>query len=148
MFRQIPTILALSKPVKMHYLKAPTSKKLRIDAAGYQASIIDYCFDIFTVIECGFKERFICLSQGFNTLVVFTQTSKPSADGLWGWYLYAFMNILNYKLDTTNELLTSRIGLITLAHTIQVLDLSKTIDQHFPALGSNCALKASTFLVG
>jgi hypothetical protein len=40
----------------------------------------------------------------------------------------AFMNILNYKLDTTNELLTSRIGLITLAHTIQVLDLSKTID--------------------
>jgi hypothetical protein len=41
------------------------------------------------------------------------------------------MNILNYKLDTTNELLTSRIGLITLAHTIQVLDLSKTIDQHF-----------------
>ncbi|VVM25674.1 hypothetical protein BSPWISOXPB_7710 [uncultured Gammaproteobacteria bacterium] len=56
------------------------------------------------------------------------------------------MNILNYKLDTTNELLTSRIGLITLAHTIQVLDLSKTIDQHFPALGSNCALKASTFI--
>jgi hypothetical protein len=30
--------------------------------------------------------------------------------------------------------------------TIQVLDLSKTIDQHFPALGSNCALKASTFI--
>jgi hypothetical protein len=29
----------------MHYLKAPTSKKLRIDAAGYQASIIDYCFE-------------------------------------------------------------------------------------------------------
>jgi hypothetical protein len=28
-------------------------------------------------------------------------------------------------LDTTNELLTSRIGLITLAHTIQVLDLSR-----------------------
>ncbi len=56
------------------------------------------------------------------------------------------MNILNYKLDTTNELLTSRIGLITLAHTIQVLDLSKTIDQHFPALGSNCALKALTFI--
>ncbi|VVM26247.1 hypothetical protein BSPWISOXPB_9145 [uncultured Gammaproteobacteria bacterium] len=24
------------------------------------------------------------------------------------------------------------------------MDLSKTIDQHFPALGSNCALKAST----
>ncbi|SEI00096.1 hypothetical protein [Bathymodiolus azoricus thioautotrophic gill symbiont] len=56
------------------------------------------------------------------------------------------MNILNDKLDTTNELLTSRIGLITLAHTIRVLDLSKTIDQHFPASGSNCALKASTFI--
>jgi hypothetical protein len=25
------------------------------------------------------------------------------------------------------------------------LDLSKTIDQHFPASGSNCALKASGF---
>ena len=56
------------------------------------------------------------------------------------------MNTINYKLDTTNELLTSRIGLITPAHTIQVLDLSKTIDQHFPALGSNCVLKASTFI--
>jgi hypothetical protein len=54
--------------------------------------------------------------------------------------LYAFMNILNYKLDTTNELLTSHIGLITPAHTIQVLDLSKTIDQHFPALGSKYTL--------
>jgi hypothetical protein len=40
----------------------------------------------------------------------------------------------------------TRIGLITPAHTIQVLDLSKTIDQHFPALGSNCVLKASTFI--
>jgi hypothetical protein len=28
MFRQIPTILVLSKPVKMHYLKTPTSKNL------------------------------------------------------------------------------------------------------------------------
>jgi hypothetical protein len=27
--------------------------------------------DIFTVIECGFKKRFVCLLQGFNTLVVF-----------------------------------------------------------------------------
>ena len=42
--------------------------------------------------------------------------------------------------------MTSRIGLITLAHTIRVLDLSKTIDQRFPASGSNCALKASTFI--
>ncbi|VVM19306.1 hypothetical protein BSPWISOXPB_6392 [uncultured Gammaproteobacteria bacterium] len=38
------------------------------------------------------------------------------------------MNIVNciyYKLDTTNELLTSRIGLITPAHTIQVLIYQK-----------------------
>ncbi|CAB5506623.1 hypothetical protein AZO1586I_1640, partial [Bathymodiolus thermophilus thioautotrophic gill symbiont] len=47
------------------------------------------------------------------------------------------MNILNYKLSSTNELLTARIGLLATAHTI---------DQHFPALGSNCALKASTFI--
>jgi hypothetical protein len=69
-----------------------------------------------------------------------------------GWFLDQLSDraerfiLKNYKLDTTNELLTSRIGLITLAHTTQVLDLSKTIDQHFPALGSNCTLKASTFI--
>ena len=56
------------------------------------------------------------------------------------------MNILNYKLDTTNELLTARIGLLATAHTINTLDLSNIINQHFPALGSNCALKASTFI--
>ncbi len=56
----------------------------------------------------------------------------------------AFMNILNDKLDTTNELLTARIGLLTIAHTINTLDLSNIIDQHCPILGSNCALKAST----
>jgi hypothetical protein len=32
------------------------------------------------------------------------------------------------------------------ALTINTLSLSNTIDQHFPALGSNCALKASTFI--
>lgn len=56
------------------------------------------------------------------------------------------MNILNYKLDTTNELLTSRIGLLATAHTINTLNLSNVIDRHFPALGSNSALKASTFI--
>ena len=56
------------------------------------------------------------------------------------------MNILNYKLSSTNELLTARIGLLATAHTINTLSLSNTIDQHFPALGSNCALKASTFI--
>ncbi|SSC09556.1 IS1380-Spn1, transposase [uncultured Gammaproteobacteria bacterium] len=56
------------------------------------------------------------------------------------------MKILNYKLSSTNELLTARIGLLATAHTINTLSLSNTIDQHFPALGSNCALKASTFI--
>ncbi len=32
-----------------------------------------------------------------------------------------FMNILNDKLDTTNELLTARIGLLATAHTINTL---------------------------
>ena len=31
------------------------------------------------------------------------------------------MDILNYKLDTTKELLTSRIGLLATAHTINTL---------------------------
>jgi hypothetical protein len=57
------------------------------------------------------------------------------------------MNILNYKLNTTNELLTSRIGLLATAHTINALNLSNAIDKHFPALGSNSALKASVFIV-
>jgi hypothetical protein len=34
----------------------------------------------------------------------------------------------------TNELLTSRIGLLATAHTINTLSLSNTIDQHFPAV--------------
>ncbi len=58
----------------------------------------------------------------------------------------AFMDILNYKLDTTKELLTSRIGLLATAHTINTLNLSNVIDKHFPALGSNRALKASIFI--
>ena len=45
MYHQQKTTLTLSKSLKTHYLKALTSKKLRIDAAGYQASIIDYCFE-------------------------------------------------------------------------------------------------------
>ncbi len=56
------------------------------------------------------------------------------------------MKILNYKLPSTNELLTARIGLLATTHTINTLSLPNTIDQHFPALGSNCALKASTFI--
>ncbi|VVH61060.1 hypothetical protein BAZOLSSOX_1898, partial [uncultured Gammaproteobacteria bacterium] len=41
----------------------------------------------------------------------------------------AFMKILNYKLSSTNELLTARIGLLATAHAINTLSLSNTIDQ-------------------
>jgi hypothetical protein len=61
--------------------------------------------------------------------------------------LTALMNILNYKLPSTNELLTTRIELLATTHTINTLSLPNTIDQHFPVLGSNCALKASTFIL-
>jgi hypothetical protein len=56
------------------------------------------------------------------------------------------MSILNYKLPSTNELLTARIELLATTHTINTLSLPNTIDQHFPVLGSNCALKVSTFI--
>jgi hypothetical protein len=36
-------------------------------------------------------------------------------------YTTAFMKILNYKLSSTNELLTARIGLLATAHTINTL---------------------------
>ncbi|CAC9527121.1 hypothetical protein [uncultured Gammaproteobacteria bacterium] len=35
------------------------------------------------------------------------------------------MDILNYKLDTTKELLTSRIGLLATAHTINTIFKNK-----------------------
>ncbi|MBA5247913.1 MAG: hypothetical protein FE834_00020 [Gammaproteobacteria bacterium] len=56
------------------------------------------------------------------------------------------MTILNYKLTPTNELLTARTGLLTLAHLMQSLDLGKAINRHFPASNSNSAFKASTFI--
>ncbi|CAC9534986.1 hypothetical protein [uncultured Gammaproteobacteria bacterium] len=48
------------------------------------------------------------------------------------------MNIINYILTSTTDLSTARFGLLATAHTINTLSLSNTIDQHFPALGSNC----------
>lgn len=56
------------------------------------------------------------------------------------------MAILNYKLSKTNELLTSRTGLLAVTHLMDVLGLDKIIDQHFPALKSNRSLPASTFI--
>ena len=56
------------------------------------------------------------------------------------------MNILNYKLNSSKDLLTARTGLLAPAHLMQSLNLSKVIDQHFPTLNSNSAFKASTFI--
>ncbi|MDC9715627.1 MAG: hypothetical protein PSN36_07435, partial [Gammaproteobacteria bacterium] len=57
------------------------------------------------------------------------------------------MNILNYKLNSTNELLSARTGLLAPMHLMQSLELTKAIDQYFPALNSNSALKAMPLVV-
>jgi len=53
-----------------------------------------------------------------------------------------------FKLQThpTKELLTARIGLLAPAHLMQSLNLTNTIDQHFPTLKSNRSFKVSTFV--
>lgn len=53
------------------------------------------------------------------------------------------MTILPYKLDTTNDLLTSRAGLLATAQFMEFLSLSERIDQHFPQPGSNRGYKPS-----
>ena len=39
------------------------------------------------------------------------------------------MTILPYKLDTTNDLLTSRAGLLSIAHLMDSLSLAERIDE-------------------
>lgn len=56
------------------------------------------------------------------------------------------MNSLPYKLSTTNDQLTSRAGLLTVALMIERLDLSKHLDEAFPKLKSNRAISASSYL--
>lgn len=56
------------------------------------------------------------------------------------------MNILPYKLDTTNDQLTSRAGLLSVAQLLETLKLSDRIDQHFPPPKSNRGFKPSTFI--
>ena len=56
------------------------------------------------------------------------------------------MNILPYKLDTTNDLRTSRAGLLAVAQRMASLQLSERIDQHFPLPQSNRGLPPSTFI--
>jgi hypothetical protein len=56
------------------------------------------------------------------------------------------MHILPYKLDTTNDLLTSRAGLLTIAQLMDSLNLGERIDKHFPLPGSNRGYKPSAFI--
>ncbi len=54
--------------------------------------------------------------------------------------------ILPYKLDTTNDLLTSRAGLLAIAQLMDSLSLAERIDQHFPQPKSNRGYKPSEFI--
>ena len=56
------------------------------------------------------------------------------------------MTILPYKLDTTNDQLTSRAGLLTIAQLMDTLRLSERIDSHFPLPLSNRGFKPSEFV--
>ena len=56
------------------------------------------------------------------------------------------MSILSYKLDTTNDLLTSRAGLLSIAELMDTLNLAERIDQHFPLPSSNRGYQPSEFI--
>lgn len=50
------------------------------------------------------------------------------------------MQILPYSIETTNDLLTSRAGLTSIAHVMQAIELETTINQAFPQPKSNRAI--------
>ncbi len=54
--------------------------------------------------------------------------------------------ILPYKLDTTNDLLTSRAGLLATIQLMDSLNLAERIDQHFPLPKNNRRYKPSEFI--
>jgi len=54
--------------------------------------------------------------------------------------------ILPYKLDTTNDLLTSRAGLLAIAQLMDSLSLAERIDQHFPLPKSNRGFRPSELM--
>jgi len=54
--------------------------------------------------------------------------------------------ILQYKPETTNDLLSSRAGLLTVAQMMDSLRLDERIDHHFPALRSNRGYQPSVFI--
>ena len=51
-----------------------------------------------------------------------------------------------YKLDTTNDLLTSRAGLLSIVQLMDSLKLSEPIDYHFPLPNSNRNFLPSQFI--
>ena len=53
--------------------------------------------------------------------------------------------MLPYELDTTNDLLTSRAGLLATAQLMDSLNLSERIDKHFPLPKSNRGCCPSEF---
>ena len=55
------------------------------------------------------------------------------------------MTMLPYKLDTTNDLLTSRAGLLNTAEVMDSLNMSERIDKHFPLPKSNRGYPPSKF---
>ena len=54
--------------------------------------------------------------------------------------------ILQCKLETTNDLLSSRAGLLTVAQMMDSLRLDERIDHHFPAPRSNRGYQPSVFI--
>jgi len=54
------------------------------------------------------------------------------------------MTILPYKLDTTNDLLTSRAGLLAISQLMESLNLAERIDKHFPQPKSNRGYMSTT----
>ncbi len=56
------------------------------------------------------------------------------------------MTILACKLDTRNDLLTSRAGLLSIAQLMDSLSLAERIDQHFPQPKSNPGYRPSEFI--
>lgn len=54
--------------------------------------------------------------------------------------------MIPYELATTNDLLTSRAGLVTIAQLMDSMSFSELVDQHFPKPKSNRGFKASRFV--
>ena len=56
------------------------------------------------------------------------------------------MKILAYQVETTNDLLTSRAGLLSIAELMKSIGLADRIDTCFPLPGSNRGFKPSVFI--